>query len=99
MNGYSLGRSRINIICDADDTVQITEIKMIYRALCSNSVLHVLFSMTTSSTQKRKIMTIAIESVRCNMMVDNIIIEEVMEFSYLVILITSSQQLKKEVNV
>lgn len=92
-----MGKYNINILCYADDTLLIAENeddlqRLLYEfsKICKNFNLKI-------STQKTKAMTIAKNPIRCKLVVDNQIIEQVLEIKYLGITLTSSGQTEKEI--
>lgn len=95
--GYRLGNSNINIICYADDAVLVASSEDdLQRMLHSFNLAAEVFNMKVSA-KKTKSMVISKNPIRCKLVVDGTVVEQVMQFKYLGALITSVKDLGTEV--
>lgn len=98
MRGYRMSGNNINIICYADDAILIAENEDdLQRLLFKFNNICKQYNMKIS-TEKTKALTIARDPIRCKLVVDNDIIEQVMEVKYLGMVITSSGDIDRETN-
>ncbi|XP_055389920.1 uncharacterized protein LOC129618916 [Condylostylus longicornis] len=89
--GYQIGDNNIKIICYADDAVLLAENE--------DNLQRLLYRVTKTaerynmeiSTEKTKSMTVSKDPVRCKLSINNHIIEQVFNFKYLGVNITSSR--------
>ena len=95
--GYRMGDKEIKAICYADDVVLISDSEDdLQRLLYKFEQTAPAFNMLIS-TSKTQCLTIAKEPLRCKLAVYGKSMEQVMNFKYLGVTITSSRDLKKEV--
>ena len=95
--GYRMGNKEIKICCYADDVVLISEDEdNLQRLLFRFQNIAEKFNMAIS-IEKTQSLTVNKEPKRCKLAANNQSIEQVMNFKYLGVNITSSRNLKKEV--
>ncbi|XP_015187255.1 PREDICTED: uncharacterized protein LOC107072109 [Polistes dominula] len=87
--GYQMGNREIKISCYADDAVLIAENE--------DDLQRLLYTFNIASTRINKCMTTSKTPLRCKLVVDDNIIEQVMEFNYLGIKISSFGDIESEV--
>ena len=97
LDGYRMGNNKINIICYADDAILIADNEDNLQRLLHKMVTTAKTYNMTVSTTKTKSMVISREPIRCKLEVKNKMIEQVMEFQYLGIDVSSERNTYKEV--
>ena len=93
-----MGQSTVNVICYADDAVLVAESEDdLQRLLHQFNICAKPYNMEISAT-KTKSMVIAKNPIRCKLELEGKIIEQVMNFTYLGVKITSDGNLQDEVD-
>lgn len=95
--GYQMGGKELKVVCYADDAVLISDSednlqRMIHQFNIASKALNMEIA-----TEKTKCMVIAPHPIRCKLEVDGQIVQQVSEFRYLGINISSSGGVEKEV--
>lgn len=95
--GYRIGRQNINIVCYADDAVLVADSEdNLQRLLHQFTITAESYNMRVS-TDKTKSLVISKDPRRCKLEINQKLIEQVMEFSYLGVKISSHRNLNNEV--
>lgn len=95
--GYQMGNKNFNIVCYADDAVLIARTEDELQRLLHRFVTTAEKFNMEISTNKTKCMCISKNPIRCKLEVNGKIIQQVMDFKYLGIHISSSRRLIDEV--
>ena len=93
LQGYQVGSELINKACCADDIALIADTEDDLLRLIHNFHLSCLKFNTKKPIHKTKAMTISKEPLRCKLEIDGRMVEQVMEFNYLGVNISSSANL------
>lgn len=94
--GYQMGRHSVNIICYADDVTLIANNEDDLQRLVHQFNISAKRYNMQISKQKTKCMVISKEPIRCKIQIDDAIIQQVMQFNYLGVEISSNQNIVEE---
>ena len=95
LQGYRMGSEEINIVWYADDIALIADTEDDLQRLLYNFQLSCLKFNMKISIHKTKAMTVSKEPLCCKLETDGKMVEQVMQFNYLGVNITSSGNLVK----
>lgn len=95
--GYRMGNQQIGILCYADDAVLIAESEDDLQRMLHKFNTTARQYIMIISTEKTKTIVITKEPIRCKLEIENKIIEQLMDFKYLGINLSSYGDLVSEV--